>query len=88
MSPEFVEQVAEIMDYDLAAEPYLVLDIKSHLKQFAHSYRTYEEVQLNDVMALHEAADLSRSRRDLVRDTWKGLNDLPVKEDFATVKRL
>ena len=73
------------MGYDLADEPYLVLDIKSYLKQFAHSYRTYEEVQLQDVLALQDAAELARSRRDLVRDTWKGLNDLPVKEDYETV---
>eukprot|EP00392_Amoebophrya_sp_AT5.2_P012472 g12575.t1 len=98
VSPEYVEHLAEIMGYDLAAEPYIVRDLKTYIKIFAHSYRTAESVAIEDVLALQEAVELNRGRTDLIQDTWKGLKDLidrdwpftemPVKEDFKTAKRL
>ena len=84
VSPEYVEMLAEIMGYDLAAEPYLVRDLKTYLKIFAHSYRTNEDVALQDVIGLQEAVAINRSRADLQADTWNSLRSLPVDEsDYA-----
>ncbi|CAD7954433.1 unnamed protein product [Amoebophrya sp. A25] len=88
VSPEYIENLAEIMGYDLAAEPYIVRDLKTYIKIFGHSYRTNEEVAIEDVFALEEAVRLNRSRTDLIQDTWKGLRDLPTKETYKTAKRL
>jgi len=88
IGPEYIECLAEIMNFNLAEEPYLVRDLKNYLKIFAQSYRTHDEVSIEDVIGLQEAAELNRSRVYLVSNTWKSLKDLPTTEDIGTQRRL
>eukprot|EP00397_Hematodinium_sp_SG-2012_P016521 GEMP01016858.1.p1 GENE.GEMP01016858.1~~GEMP01016858.1.p1 ORF type:complete len:631 (+),score=114.03 GEMP01016858.1:175-2067(+) len=70
ISPEYIEQISDIMGFDVSKEPYIVRSLKAALKLFSQNYRMKERIAKEDVLELLERLRQDGARNDITMTTW------------------
>lgn len=70
ISPEYVEKLAKIFGYDISFEGCIVRNLKAQLKVFAKSYRTSQDIDINDVIQCAETLGLDSKKHALMKHEW------------------
>merc|ERR1719456_1828617 len=66
--PKYVKQMAEILEVDLVAEPFMVRTLKTFLKAFSQQYRLEEELDPQEVKWCLEIVDNERAKVNIARN--------------------
>lgn len=70
VSPEYVEKLAQIFDYDVRIEGCTVRNLKANLKVFAKTYRASQEIDINDVIFCAEMLGRDIDKYDEMKREW------------------
>jgi len=70
VSPEYVEKLAQIFGYDIRYEGCIVRNLKAQLKVFAKTYRTSQDIDINDVIFCAETLQRDSEKYREMKDEW------------------
>jgi len=85
VSPEYVEELSDIMGFDVAREPYLVRSIKAALKRFSIQYRMQDSIGKDEILELVERMRQECVRNDFTMKSWhETLSNKPFNLDELT----
>ena len=71
VSPEYVEQIADIFNVDVKTQPYIVRCLKQFLKKFALDYRLNAAIELDDIKLCRETIVQDEEKNQVMHDTWR-----------------
>lgn len=74
VSPEYVEKLAQIYDYDVRVEGCIVRNLKAQLKVFAKTYRQTQEIDINDVIFCAEMLQRDVDKYSEMKREWGDAN--------------
>jgi len=70
ISPEYVEKLAQIFGYDVRVEGCIVRNLKAQLKVFAKTYRTSQDIDINDVIFCGECLERDSEKYAEMKNEW------------------
>jgi len=73
VSPEYIEQLADIMGFDVSEEPFIVRTLKAALKTFSQMYRLTEDVDKDKISELTERIKCDREANRVMLQTWRAV---------------
>lgn len=74
VSPEYVEKLAQIYDYDVRVMGCIVRNLKAQLKVFAKTYRTSQDIDINDVIFCSEMLSRDSEKYQEMKREWGDAN--------------
>jgi hypothetical protein len=83
ISPRGVQQIADILDVDLATEPFLVNVLKTFLKAFSQQYRLEEDLDLQEIAWCVEIVENERTKATIGKDI---ANDIQKEKDDDVIQ--
>jgi len=70
IAPEYVEKLGKIFGYDVRTEGCIVRNLKAQLKVFARTYRSWQEVHIEDVVVASEMLLKDTEKYREMKEEW------------------